>query len=149
MPVFAFGTALGALLAYFFDPQNGKRRRNMLVDRTGGFLRSGRRQAEQAGRAVAAEAYGVKEKVTHLQEEPKEFDDATLANKVRTEIFRAADAPKGDVSVNVQDGVVQLRGEVEQPELIEDLVEQTRKIQGVREVENLLHVPGTEAPMHQ
>ena len=87
--------------------------------------------------------------MTHLQEEPKEFDDATLANKVRTEIFRAADAPKGDVSVNVQDGVVQLRGEVEQPELIKDLVEQTRKIQGVREVENLLHVPGTEAPMHQ
>lgn len=149
MPVFAIGTALGALLAYFFDPQNGKRRRHMLVDRTGGFFRSGGRQAAQTGRAVAAEAYGVSQKVSHLKEEPKEFDDATLANKVRTEIFRDADAPKGDVSVNVQDGVVQLRGEVEAPELIEDLVEQTRKVQGVRDVENLLHLPGTEAPMHE
>jgi BON domain len=148
MPVFAFGTALGALLAYFFDPQNGTRRRNMLVDRTAGFFRSGGRQAARTGRAVAAETYGVSQKVTHLKEEPKEFDDATLANKVRTEIFRDADAPKGEVSVNVQDGVVQLRGEIKRPELIEELVEQTRKVQGVRDVENLLHVPGTEAPMH-
>jgi hypothetical protein len=149
MPVLAIGTALGALLAYFFDPQSGKRRRHMLVDRAGGFLRSGGRRAGRAGRAVGAEAYGVSQKVTHLKEEPKEFDDATLADKVRTEIFRDADAPKSDVVVNVQDGVVQLRGEVQQPELIEDLVAQTRKIQGVRDVENLLHAPGTEAPMHE
>src|ERR671936_221078 len=119
MPIFAFGTALGALLSYFFDPQNGKRRRHMLADRTGAFFRSSGRQAERAGRAVAAEAYGAKQKATHLKEEP-------------TEIFRGADAPKGDVVVNVQDGVVQLRGEVERPELIETLVEQTRKVQGVK-----------------
>ena len=149
MPIFAFGTALGALLSYFFDPQNGKRRRHMLADRTGAFFRSSGRQAERAGRAVAAEAYGAKQKATHLKEEPKEFDDATLTDKVRTEIFRGADAPKGDVVVNVQDGVVQLRGEVERPELIETLIEQTRKVQGVKDVENLLHTPGTPAPMHQ
>jgi hypothetical protein len=149
MPIFAFGTALGALLAYFFDPQNGKRRRNMLVGRGGGVLRSSGRRAERMGRGVAARGYGVKQKVTHLKEEPKEYDDATLADKVRTDIFRAADAPKGDVNVNVQDGVVQLRGQVEKPELIDDLVEQTRKIQGVRDVENLLHLPGTKAPMHE
>jgi BON domain len=131
MPVFAIGTALGALLAYFFDPQNGNRRRHMLADRLGGPLRSGSRQA------------------AHLQEVPKDFDDATLADKVRTEIFRSLDAPKGDVVVNVQEGVVQLRGEVERPELIDDLVEQTRKVQGVRDVENLLHTPGTQAPMHE
>ena len=149
MPVFAFGTALGGLIAYFFDPQNGNRRRHMLVDRAGGLFRSSGRHAARAGRAVAADAYGVSQRVTYLQEEPKKFDDATLANKVRTEIFRAADAPKGDVVVNVQDGVVQLRGEVERPELIQDLLEQTRRIQGVRDVENLLHTPGTEAPMHE
>ena len=149
MPIFAFGTALGALLAYFFDPQNGNGRRRMLVDRSGALFRSGGRRAGRAGRAVAAEAYSVSQKVTHLREEPKDFDDATLANKVRTEIFRDADAPKGAVTVNVQDGVVQLRGEVERPELIEELVAQTRKVQGVRDVENLLHTPGTAAPMHE
>jgi len=149
MPIFALGTALGALLAYLFDRQNGKRRRAMLVDRTGGLARSGRRKAARTGAGVAAEAYGVSQKVKHREEQRKDFDDATLANKVRTEIFRDADAPKGEVVVNVQEGVVQLRGEVERTELIDELVEQTRKVQGVRDVENLLHTPGTEAPMHE
>ena len=149
MGVLALGGALGALLAYFFDPSNGTRRRNMLRDRAAGFFRAGGRRAARAGRGVAAEAYGVSQKVQHLKEEPKDFDDATLADKIRSEVFRGPDVPKGQVNVNVQDGVVQLRGEVSRPELIDDLVEQTRKVQGVREVENLLHLPGTKAPMHE
>jgi hypothetical protein len=149
MGVFALGGVLGALLAYFFDPNSGSRRRHMLRDRTAGFLRSSGRQAARAGRGVAAEAYGVSHKVHHLKEEPREFDDATLANKIRSQVFRDPDVPKGQLNVNVQNGVVQLRGEVARPDLIEDLVEQTRKVQGVREVENLLHLPGTQAPMHE
>jgi hypothetical protein len=149
MSVFAVGGALGALLAYFFDPNSGTRRRHMLRDRVGAFFRSGGRQATRAGRAVAADAYGFSQKVQHSKEEPKDYDDATLADKIRSEVFRDPDVPKGDINVNVQEGVVQLRGEVSRPELIEDLVEQTRKIQGVRDVENLLHVPGTQAPMHE
>ncbi len=121
----------------------------MLRDRTAGFFRSGGRQAARAGRGVAAEAYGVSQKVQHLKEEPKDFDDATLANKIRSEVFRDPDVPKGQINVSVQDGVAQLRGQVPRPELIDDLVKQTRKVQGVREVENLLHLPGTEAPMHE
>jgi hypothetical protein len=35
---------------------------------------------------------------------------------------------------------------VERPELIDDLESRVRAVQGVREVENLLHVPGTQAP---
>ena len=57
--------------------------------------------------------------------------------------------PKGQIDVNAEDGVVVLRGEVERPELIKDLEEKTRSVQGVKDVENLLHTPGTEAPMHQ
>jgi len=149
MGVFVVGGALGALLAYFFDPNSGTRRRHMLRDRTAGFFRSGGRQAARAGRGVAAEAYGVSQKVQHLKEEPKDFDEATLANKIRSEVFRDPDVPKGQINVSVQDGVAQLRGQVPRPELIDDLVKQTRKVQGVREVENLLHLPGTEAPMHE
>jgi osmotically-inducible protein OsmY len=138
--------ALGAALAYFFDPQNGRRRRNVTRDRLLAFLRRGARKTERAGRAVAAEAHGLKQKATHLREEQKDFDDVTLARKVETELFRPADAPKGSVNVNVENGVVYLRGEVEQPDMIDDLEKRARKIQGVREVENLLHVPKTPAP---
>jgi osmotically-inducible protein OsmY len=138
--------ALGAALAYFFDPQNGRRRRNETRDRLLAFFRRGARKTERAGRAVAAEAHGLKQKATHLREEQKDFDDVTLARKVETELFRPADAPKGSVNVNVENGVVYLRGEVGQPDMIDDLEKRARKIQGVREVENLLHVPKTPAP---
>jgi osmotically-inducible protein OsmY len=148
MGVFALGGAVGALLAYFFDPQGGARRRHVALDRTAAFFRTGGRRAVHAGRGVAAEAYGVSQKVQHLKEEPKDYDDATLADKIRSEVFRHPDVPKGKLNVNVQNGVVQLRGEIPRAELIEELVAQTRKVQGVRDVENLLHVPGTQAPMH-
>jgi osmotically-inducible protein OsmY len=70
----------------------------------------------------------------------------TLARKVETEIFRDADVPKGQINVNAENGKIVLRGEVEKPELIKDLEKKTKKVQGVTEVENLLHTPGSAAP---
>ena len=140
--IFGTGAALGAGLAYFFDPESGKRRRHMLVDRTAGFFRRGGRRAERAGQAVGARISGMSQRVQHREEVPKDLDDTTLARKVETEIFRPADVPKGKINVNVQDGVVQLRGEADTPEMIRDLVEKARSVHGVRDVENLLHEIG-------
>ena len=144
MKMLAIAGAIGAALAYFLDPDNGRRRRNMTRDRTLALFRRVGRRSRRMGRGVAAEAYGVTQKATHLREEEKpQPDDVTLARKVETEIFRDADVPKGRINVNAEDGVVVLRGEVERPEMIRDLEEKTRKVQGVRDVENLLHLPGT------
>jgi osmotically-inducible protein OsmY len=96
---------------------------------------------------AGAYAVGWSKRIRHVREEPKDYDDATLAQTVKTEIFRPADAPKGTVDVNVANGVVQLRGEVGQPEMIDELVEKARRIQGVRDVESFLHLPKTPAPM--
>ena len=150
MPGFALGALVGAVLSYFLDPQSGRRRRHVARDRTVALGRRGRRKSAHAARLLAAEAYGVKQKATHLREEEKEYDDVTLARKVETEVFRGRpEVPKGRINVSAADGVVALRGEIERPELIDDLVERTRSVQGVRDVENLLHLPGTPAPMHQ
>jgi hypothetical protein len=147
MRAFLLIAGIGAALAYFFDSQNGARRRNMTRDRAFAFFRQGGRKAERAGHAVGAQASGLKQKATHLREEDKpQPDDVTLARKVETEIFRPEDAPKGQVDVNVENGVVFLRGEVDRPEIIKDLEGRARKVQGVREVENLLHTPGSSAP---
>jgi osmotically-inducible protein OsmY len=119
--------ALGAALAYFFDPQNGRARRKETIKR---FVRLSQRQR---GRLTA-------------RAQP---DDVTLARQVESEIFGDADVPKGQINVNAEEGKVVLRGEVESAEMIEELVSKARKVQGVQEVENLLHMPGQAAPMHQ
>jgi osmotically-inducible protein OsmY len=75
-----------------------------------------------------------------------DMDDQTLADRVRSEIFRAADAPKGSVSVDVQAGVAYLRGEVTDQAWIDRLGSETRKVQGINGVKNLLHTPGTPTP---
>jgi|SRR5262245_22952704 len=128
--------ALGAALAYFFDPQNGRARRK---DAIKGIVRLSQRQR---GRLTA--------KATALRQGPKpQPDDVTLAHTVESEIFRDAEVPKGQINVNAEEGKVVLRGEVESAEMIEELVAKARKVQGVQEVENLLHIPGQTAPMHQ
>jgi osmotically-inducible protein OsmY len=142
MPLFALAGAIGAAIAYFFDPDNGRRRRKILVDKSGKYFRQGARQAQ----GVGATAQGLKAQATHRSEEPKpQPDDVTLARKVETEIFRGAEVPKGQINVNAEDGVVYLRGEVE-PDMIEELAAKAREVQGVLGVENLLHAPGQEAP---
>jgi osmotically-inducible protein OsmY len=76
-------------------------------------------------------------------------DDATLARKVESELARLDRVPREKISVNSAEGVVQLRGEADSQELIDTLAERARTVEGVRDVENLLHLPGAEAPMHQ
>jgi osmotically-inducible protein OsmY len=73
-------------------------------------------------------------------------DDVTLARKVETEIFRDPGAPKGDVSIDVQAGVVYLRGVVADDAWIQRLGDDAKKVDGIKGVKNLLHRPGTPAP---
>jgi len=73
------------------------------------------------------------------------LNDPALARKVETEVFRDPELPKGNISVNVEYGVVYLRGELPDREHMDTLVERARKVDGVRGVENLTHLPN-EAP---
>ena len=54
---------------------------------------------------------------------PKHYDDATLKDKVESELFRDEHEVKGSISVNAQEGVVQLRGELPSQDLIDALVD--------------------------
>jgi osmotically-inducible protein OsmY len=138
--------ALGGAIWYLGD----RRRRRQLRDRLSALWHRGLRRAERAKRGAVSEVYGLTQKATHLREKPKpQPNDATLKAKVETTLFRDADSPKGTVSVSAEEGIVQLRGEVDRPELIADLEHTVRSVQGVRDVENLLHLPGQEAKMHQ
>jgi BON domain len=148
--LFLAGAVIGAGLEFLFDPRVGHRRRTYLRDRLRGITRRRARRSRRFVRMLGAYGRGYGSRLFHRRPaERREPDDVTLAHKVETELFRPADVPKGQINVNVQNGVVQLRGEVPQPEMIRKLVEQARDIAGVRDVENLLHLPGTPAPMHE
>ena len=67
-------------------------------------------------------------------------DDARLTEKVKSEIFRDPEVPKGQINVNAEYGKVVLRGEVESEDMVQRLVEAARNVQGVNDVESLLNV---------
>lgn len=77
---------------------------------------------------------------------PKDLDDVAIARKVETVIFRDDSVEKGKIDVNAAEGVVWLRGEAKNPELIKELERQTAAVPEVKRVENLLHLPKTPAP---
>jgi hypothetical protein len=146
--VIAVGSAaLGALVEYFADPHAGRRRRHTARDRTVARLRRGGRRSVLSARRTQSHALGVVKRTFRPGRGRKApLDDATLAHKVETELFRREEVPKGHISVNAEEGVVFLRGAVERQEEIERIDSLVQRIAGVRAVENLLHTPGTPAP---
>jgi hypothetical protein len=139
----ALGAATAALAA-FFD----KRRRHIARDKAAAAARRAADVADRKARYAAGVAQGAAHKATApVTSQDREYDDVTLARKVESELFRPADAPKDSVSVNVQHGVVELRGEVKRPEDIKALGAAAAAIDGVKDVRNLLHTPGSP-PKH-
>jgi hypothetical protein len=143
----AGGLALGALLEYFLDPRTGRRRRHIARDRALSQLRRGERRAAVRARRAESHAVGVARRTINARRRQAEpFDDLTLAQKVESQLHRRAGIPKGQVSVNAEDGVVFLRGVLEHQDDIERVADAARRIAGVRAVENLIHAIGTPAP---
>jgi hypothetical protein len=140
------GAAAGAAGAYFLDSQNGKRRRHVAFDRAMALLRRGKAEGERKARYTAGVAKGAAAEAAGAGDGAEALPDPELANKVRSEIFRGPDAPKGEVSVNAEQGVVYLRGELDSKDKIETLAAKAGGVTGVREVVNLLHLPGEPAP---
>lgn len=142
------GAAVGGAVAYLLDPVQGRRRRHLLVDRVAAAARRKSRRGARAIRIALAQAEGhAKGGVHRLRPSAKEpQDDVTLVNKVKSVVFRDATFPKGQISINAEDGEVFLRGQVDRPELIHELEAAVRNVPGVRGVENLLHLPGTPTP---
>jgi len=63
----ALGMALGCGLMYFFDPQQGNRRRKMAWDRGRAMLRRGWRAADSRRRKVVSDLQGKRQALMHSQ----------------------------------------------------------------------------------
>jgi hypothetical protein len=136
----------GALFAYLFDPRNGRRRRHTARDRVLSRARRTERRAFLGARRAQWRAVGAARRAVSARRPKEQPDDVTLAHKVESELFRDPQVPKGRLNVNAEDGVVFLRGVVEDESTIRSLEDAARRIAGVRGVENLLHLPGTPPP---
>lgn len=137
----------GAILMYVLDPAQGRRRRALARDKSGAAARRAGRTLTRSARGTAAGTRALAAKATHprfMQHEPD--DDVTLERKVESEVFRNRGVPKGDININVQHGTVVLRGQVERPDQIADIERRVRRVVGVHQVENLMHLPGQPAP---
>jgi osmotically-inducible protein OsmY len=76
------------------------------------------------------------------------LNDPALVQKVESEVFRDEHIHhvKGHVKFNAEYGVIYIRGEVPDEATRLDLTARTRRVDGVRAVENLTHLPGEPAP---
>ena len=103
---------------------------------------------ERRGRYAASRAEGLGHQIENAiaPEYEPEPNDATLTQRVESQILRGRDVPKGAININAEEGVVVLRGELDRPEQIRELEDAAAHVKGVRAVRNLLHLRNTPAP---
>jgi osmotically-inducible protein OsmY len=125
----------GAGVAYLFDPRSGRRRRNELRDRLFALVRRSGRKAARKATYVAGRAEGMAAQATHaVNREEEPTDPGTVKDRILSQAFREAGVPTKDVSVDVADGVVTLRGTIASSDLATTLIERVRAVPGVRTV---------------
>jgi osmotically-inducible protein OsmY len=146
VPFYLSAAMGGAALAYFLDPENGRRRRHQSRDQLVSLARHGTKRARKLVHHATSDAAGQARRAAHAlrRAEEVDVDDTTLVDKVESIVFRKHDVPKGQININAENGVVFLRGQVEDPELVEALEARVRKVRGVKGVENLLHTPESQ-----
>jgi gas vesicle protein len=110
------GGILGAIAYLLFEPKKGAERRGKLLG--------------LANRAKPR----------------RSVDDAVLEARVESEVLTRHRYPKGQVTLEVVDGIVTLRGQLDTSEQISSLEQEVRKVTGVVEVRNFLHLPSEPAP---
>jgi osmotically-inducible protein OsmY len=130
--------AAGAAGAFFLDPSEGKRRRHIARDRAMALFRKGSERARREAEYRKTQAEGKVEAAKSMaRPEKPAANDQQLAERVKSEIFQPADAPKGSVNVNVENGIVYLRGEADASQA-KKLESQARSVDGVKGVESLI-----------
>jgi osmotically-inducible protein OsmY len=160
---FVLGGAAAAAVTYLFDPQMGKTRRAKLRDQLGARAREAREEAERKQRHAGNLAQGAVSTLRSRADEIRErasqatggatgvataplVDDTVIEERVRAEALGRPDVPKDRIVVNVEDGVVVLRGELDSRGQIDEVLERVGAVRGVMGIDNLLHVRGTPPP---
>ena len=139
------GAMAGAAAIFLLDPDRGAARRARAVDQGAAAARRGWRAAERTGRILSSRVSGALEEARHAGSSSPMPNDAALADKIASELFRDPTIPKGSININAEMGIVVLRGEVPDDAMRVRIAEAVRAVSDVWEVRNLLHLPGEPA----
>ncbi|MDQ6709759.1 MAG: BON domain-containing protein [Candidatus Dormibacteraeota bacterium] len=140
------GAIGGAALFYFLDPERGATRRAQAAAQISATVRRLSGNLSQIGNRASSNANGFSQKMIHLRSGSAPVDDLTLRDRVESEVFRDSSLPKGRLNLDVESGVVTIRGQVENAYEIASIEKAVLKVRGVNGVENLMHVQGSAAP---
>jgi osmotically-inducible protein OsmY len=140
------GAALGAAIAYLTDPVSGRGRRTRLRDQGTAMLGRFRERVDAKRRYLEGVEQGMIAQTIPPSVEDSEPDDGTLEQRIRSQVFGAPDLSLDLVTLEVVDGAVTLRGQVDTRGQADELSTRVASVPGVRLVEILLHLPNEPAP---
>jgi osmotically-inducible protein OsmY len=123
------GGAVGAVAAYFLDPDEGRVRRARLQGRVEGL-------AQELQDRVQAVIGGPADSSASLPD-----DDLSVLSRVESALLVLPGFRRGLIETEVVDGQVVLRGEVASVEQEHELVATAGRVPGVTGVESLLELP--------
>lgn len=136
---FGFAAAVGAGIAYLFDPDRGRTRRAMLADQAAARARDASETVKAKAEYQKGVAKGVVHEVADSLREERVYDDETLLQKVRSEALGYwPDA--GDVEVDISDGMVRVSGSVNSEPDRDRLIGMIREVDGVGLIDDRLRV---------
>jgi osmotically-inducible protein OsmY len=127
--------AIGAIAAYLFDPDNGKARRARIKDQAASAARSLKEETSAQAKYQRNVMEGLVHEAKSAMRPPREFDDNTLVQKVRSEVLGSWIAQGNPpVEAEASNGTVTLTTTISDPQQQDDLVQRVRRVEGVKDV---------------
>jgi osmotically-inducible protein OsmY len=136
---FAAAAAIGAAIAYMFDPDRGRTRRARIADQAAARARD----AADAVKAKAEYQKGVAKGIIHDVTEPLRgngsYDDDTLLQKVKSEALGYW-PDSHEIEVDITNGMVRVSGTVAKESDRENLIKLIRDVEGVGLIDDRIKV---------
>jgi osmotically-inducible protein OsmY len=127
---------VGAALMFLFDPDNGRRRRALLKDKSASYARKAQETEAALVRQTLHHVRGALATLRTRVTPPEPVDDNVLTERVRAALGHVVPDAHA-IDVKVRDGCVILKGPVTQDEMGE-IVACAERVRGVQEVDNRL-----------
>jgi osmotically-inducible protein OsmY len=147
---FKFKTVVGVGAAsaagmWLFDPDRGAQRRHQLQDQLRSWLKKSKRTVERQVQQGQTKLENTVHKANHRGTNPP-ADDQVLVDRIKSELLGQEPFADHDILIEANEGVVVLRGQVDDRVVREQLETAVAEMVGVELLQSLLHSSGEDAP---